>query len=139
VAGPEEDRRSDNQIGRGYGTFTIPVAREAAKGVHAFDIDHGMVRTTERKMQQVGISNVRLSARDILVEGTGLEAESAGMVSLFNIPRFNGRRIMLEEARRILKPPGGRCHSPEKRRPPPRSESGLATGQTNDSCFDTKP
>jgi len=94
------------EIGCGYGTFTVPIARATTTDVHAFDIDSSMIETAQKNTRQAGIRNVRFNLRDIIAEGTGLESGSVGMVLLFNILHFGGRRILLEEASRLLKPNG---------------------------------
>ena len=94
------------EIGCGYGTFTVPIAGATTTVVHAFDIDPSMIETAQKKTRQAGIRNVRFYLRDIIEEGTGLESGGAGMVLLFNILHFDGRRVLLEEASRLLKPNG---------------------------------
>jgi SAM-dependent methyltransferase len=94
------------EIGCGYGTFTLPIAKETKEKVYTFDIDPAMIETTKSRLQQEGISNVHFFERDIIEQGTGLESNSVGMVLLFNILHFAERRIMLEEVFRILKPSG---------------------------------
>jgi hypothetical protein len=49
---------------------------------------------------------VQFFQQDIIEHGTGLESNSVGLVLLSNILHFAERRIMLEEASRILKPSG---------------------------------
>lgn len=94
------------EIGCGYGTFTIPIAKEASGEVHAFDIEPLMIGTAQRNARWEEIRNVRFSLRNVIDQGTGLEPDSVGMVLLFNILHFDARRVMLEEACRILKPGG---------------------------------
>jgi SAM-dependent methyltransferase len=94
------------EIGCGYGTFTVPVAGASHTEVFAFDIDSSMIETAKKNTRQAGMRNVRFSLRDIIEEGTGLESCSAGMVLLFNLLHSDGRRVLLEEACRILKPDG---------------------------------
>ncbi len=94
------------EIGCGYGTFTIPVAREAKAEVQAFDIDQAMIETARRNAARADIHNAYFNLRDVVEDGTGLEPESSGMVLLFNILHFEGRRDLLDEASRILKPRG---------------------------------
>ena len=94
------------EIGCGYGTFTVPIAGATNTEIHAFDIEPSMIETAQKNTRQAGIRNVRFHIRDILEEGTGLESGSAGLVLLFNILHFDGRRVLLEEASRILKPGG---------------------------------
>ncbi len=94
------------EIGCGYGTFTLPVARECAGEVHAFDIDPAMLQTTEKNAHGAGLSNIKYIRRDVLESGTGLPSDSVGMVLMFNILHFDERRTLVEEASRILAPSG---------------------------------
>lgn len=94
------------EIGCGYGTFTVPVARELMSEVLAFDIDPTVLRIAEKNVHEAGLENVKFFERDILEYGTGLENDSAGMVLLFNILHFRERRGILAEAARILTPGG---------------------------------
>ena len=94
------------EIGCGYGTFTLPIAKETKETVYAFDIEPSMIEATHNYVEQANIHNVQFILRDIIEQGTGLETNSIGMVLLFNILHFDERRIMLEEAYRILKPSG---------------------------------
>ena len=94
------------EIGCGYGTFTIPIARKTDVDVHAFDIDPSMIEPARKNAEKAAVRNVRFDLRDVIEHGTGLESERAGMVLLFNLLHFDGRRILLEEASRILKPNG---------------------------------
>jgi ubiquinone/menaquinone biosynthesis C-methylase UbiE len=94
------------EIGCGFGTFTVPIALKTQYDVIAFDIEPTMLETAALHVQQSGSKNVRFLLRDILERGTGLDPQSAGMIVLFNILHFNERRMMLEEASRILKPSG---------------------------------
>lgn len=94
------------EIGCGYGTFTVPIAEKTNNQVLAFDIEPSMIDTTRKNVQQSGLTNVQFYLRDILETGTGLESHSVGMVLLFNILHFDERKVMLEEASRILKHSG---------------------------------
>lgn len=94
------------EIGCGYGTFTVPIAKETNAELYAFDIEPAMIETAQKNTRQARIRNARFFLRDIVKQGTGLESDIAGMVLLFNILHFNERRVLLEEASRILKPNG---------------------------------
>jgi ubiquinone/menaquinone biosynthesis C-methylase UbiE len=94
------------EIGCGYGTFTVPIAKETPHQIIAFDIESSMLETARNNIRQSGRRNVQLILRDVLETGTGLESRSTGMVLLFNILHFNERRTLLEEASRILNPAG---------------------------------
>jgi SAM-dependent methyltransferase len=94
------------EVGSGYGTFTVPIAKEPNVTVYSYDIDPEMLTAARNNAQKAGVPNVEFFLRDVLEEGTGLSAASCGMVLLFNILHFSERRIMLQEASRILKPSG---------------------------------
>jgi SAM-dependent methyltransferase len=94
------------EIGSGYGTFTIPIARATDHVVYGFDIEPTMVETVRRRAAEEDLGNVVPDMRDVLACGTGLPSGCAGLVLLFNILHFDDRRILLEEASRILKNPG---------------------------------
>lgn len=90
------------EIGCGYGAFTVPVAKETPFMVHAFDIEPSMIERAEEHIRREGIENARFHLKDVVDHGTALEPESAGLVLLFNILHFDERRVLLEEAARIL-------------------------------------
>lgn len=94
------------EIGCGYGTFTVPVAKRTQSQVHAFDIEPAMIEAAKRNVQVHAINNVNFHLRDVLEKGSGLGSDSVGMVLLFNILHFDERRVLLEEAGRMLKPGG---------------------------------
>jgi len=94
------------EIGCGYGSFTLPVAQKTAGQVFAFDIDAAMIEIAQRHVSNAGLTNVSFILRDVLEQGSKLEAESLDLVLLFNILHFKERRILLQEAARILKPGG---------------------------------
>ncbi|MBE0616002.1 MAG: class I SAM-dependent methyltransferase [Burkholderiales bacterium] len=92
------------EIGAGYGTFTVPIASISQNcTVVAFDIDPVMVANTRRNLANARLSNVDCIVRDVLAEGTGLEAESVNVVLLFNILHSNENTFLLQESARILK------------------------------------
>ncbi|HUX89778.1 MAG TPA: class I SAM-dependent methyltransferase [Gallionellaceae bacterium] len=94
------------EIGCGYGSFTVPVAKKTSGNVFAFDIDASMLKVAQEHVRNAGLANVRFCLRDVLEQGTGLEAESAEMVLLFNILHSAERGVFLAEASRVLKPGG---------------------------------
>ena len=94
------------EIGCGYGTFTVPIAGKTNNQVLAFDIEPSMIETTRKNVHLSGLSNVQFFLRDILDTGTGLESSSVGMILFFNILHFDERRVLFEEAFRILRNSG---------------------------------
>lgn len=73
------------ELGCGYGTFTIPVARRVSGRVISFDINPGMVERTRRRAESEGLVNVSCILRDVAAEGYGLAAGSVDGCLLFNI------------------------------------------------------
>ncbi len=94
------------EIGCGYGTFTVPLAKQSASEIYTFDIEPSMIEVAQRNAQEAGLSNITFELRDVLEQGTGLESDSVDMVLLFNILHFREKRSFLEEAARILKDGG---------------------------------
>lgn len=94
------------EIGCGYGTFTIPTAKIIGGILFAFDIEEEMIVSLSRRLEELQIKNVVLEKRDILVNTTGLPAESADYVMLFNILHNEKPMEFLDEACRILRPGG---------------------------------
>ncbi len=94
------------EIGCGYGTFTVPIAKKSGGNIYAFDIEPSMIEIARENVYKSGQSNVIFSLRDILEQGTGIESNSVDMVLLFNILHCNERRMLLAEASRILKKGG---------------------------------
>ena len=91
------------EIGCGYGTFTVPLARRLTGKIHTFDIEPCMIEIAQENAQKAGVSNITFELRDVLEQGTDLEPNSTDMVLLFNILHLSEKRIFLKEASRILK------------------------------------
>lgn len=51
------------ELGCGYGTFTLPLARHTTGTVHAIDIDRAMVDTVRRRVAVDGITNIDVQVR----------------------------------------------------------------------------
>lgn len=98
------DERCGNvlEFGCGYGTFTIPAAQIVRGTVYALDIDPEMLATTQAKAAAAQLSNVELSGRDFVADGSGLPDGAVDYVMLFNILHADERMAMLKEARRVL-------------------------------------
>ena len=94
------------ELGSGYGTFTVPIAKRIRGCVHAFDIDPRMVESTRERASASGCTNVRVVLRDVLEAGFDLEASACDAVLLFNILHGERPTELLREAARILRPGG---------------------------------
>jgi ubiquinone/menaquinone biosynthesis C-methylase UbiE len=94
------------EVGCGYGTFTIPVAKKISGNLYAFDIEEEMLDIVTQKLNNEFVSNVILEHRDILTQTTGLTDNSVDYVMLFNILHHESPNDFLSEAYRILKREG---------------------------------
>jgi SAM-dependent methyltransferase len=94
------------EIGCGYGTFSVPVARRTSQTVHAIDIEPSMIAAAGARVREAGVRNVVFHCRDVLDTGTGLASGSTGLVLLFNILHSPERAQMLKEASAVLKKSG---------------------------------
>ena len=91
------------ELGCGYGTFTLPLARRTSALVHAIDIDPAMIETVRRRVARAGLSNVEVHLRDVTTEGFGLEDSSCDACLLFNILHGESPVRLIREARRVLR------------------------------------
>jgi SAM-dependent methyltransferase len=94
------------EVGCGYGTFTMPVAKVISDRIYAYDIDEEMVRITKSEAEKAKLSNVKTVLRDILADGSGLSDESVDYVMLFNILHLETPEVLLNEAIRLLRKGG---------------------------------
>jgi SAM-dependent methyltransferase len=88
------------ELGCGYGTFTIPIARSVSGTVHAFDIDRTMIERTQARAAQLPIVT---HCRDVMDQGFGLSADA---VLLFNILHCESPQTLLAHAAQALNPNG---------------------------------
>jgi SAM-dependent methyltransferase len=90
------------ELGCGYGTFTVPLARRIGGVVHAFDIDPSMAAQTQRRVESAALANVRISVCDIAASGYPLNDGSCDACLLFNILHGEAPIAMLQSAKRIV-------------------------------------
>ncbi len=95
------------ELGCGYGTFAIPVARRIGGTLTAVDIDPAMVERTRERASQAGLPNVTCMVRDVVHDGYGIASDSVDACLLFNILHGENPQYLLGEALRVLRP-GGR-------------------------------
>ena len=94
------------EFGCGYGTFTIPTAKQIKGRLFAFDIEKEMIDILQQKVTNERINNITPEQRDILTKKTGLDDNSIDYVMLFNILHHDTPNDFFNEAYRILKPQG---------------------------------
>jgi tRNA A58 N-methylase Trm61 len=73
------------ELGCGYGTFTLPVARRISGRLQTFDIDPAMVQRTCQRVREAGLENVVCEVRDVEVQGFGAVPGFYDACLLFNI------------------------------------------------------
>ncbi len=94
------------EVGSGYGTFTIPVAKAISGKIFAFDIETEMIESLKQKIRHENITNIKADKRDVLLQSTGLRDNSVDYVMFFNILHNDAPSVFFDEAYRILKPNG---------------------------------
>jgi SAM-dependent methyltransferase len=94
------------EVGCGYGTFTLPVARRIRGTLHTFDIEPAMVAQTRARLQQSGLGNVVVQQRDVIANGFALPARSVDAVLLFNILHAENPVEWLRRSAELLAPAG---------------------------------
>jgi SAM-dependent methyltransferase len=93
------------ELGCGYGTFTLPLARRIAGTVHAIDIDPEMIDTVRDRAAAEHLANINARVRDVTTDGFGLE-DACDACLLFNILHGESPVELIREARRVLRPGG---------------------------------
>lgn len=94
------------ELGCGYGTFTIPVARRISGVLTTFDIDDAMIERTRQRAAKSEVWNVLYVVRDVFKDGFGGEAGSQDACLLFNILHGEEPVRLLAEAARVVRPGG---------------------------------
>lgn len=91
------------ELGCGYGTFTIPLAKRIRGVVHAIDIDAAMVERTQQRAAAEKLANVRAAQRDVSHDGFGLPDDTCEACLLFNILHGEGPKEILRTARNVVR------------------------------------
>jgi SAM-dependent methyltransferase len=94
------------ELGCGYGTFSLPVARRVSGTVRTFDIAPRMVNRTARRAATEGVANILAEQRDVFMHGFGVPPKSQDACLLFNILHREEPSRLLAQARRVVRPTG---------------------------------
>jgi SAM-dependent methyltransferase len=94
------------ELGCGYGTFTLPLARRISGTVHALDLEAEMVAVTSQRAAHAGLANIKAGLRDVLAGGFGPPAGSCDAALLFNILHAEQPVALLRAARDVIRPGG---------------------------------
>jgi SAM-dependent methyltransferase len=91
------------ELGCGYGTFSLPVARRISGLLRTFDIDSAMVARTIERAKAERICNIACEQRDVFLHGFGIPSESQDACLLFNILHAEEPLRLLNEAARVVR------------------------------------
>lgn len=95
------------EIGCGYGTFTIPIAKKLnGTKLITFDIELEMIEFTKNRFQEQKLTNIEIIHQDVIEKGINQDSECCEAVLLFNILHFSERKQLMKEAKRILSKDG---------------------------------
>lgn len=121
------------ELGCGYGTFTVPVARRIRGLITTFDLEPEMLARTRARATAEGTANVVVHLRDVIATGFGLPTGSCDAVLLFNILHFPEADQLVQSAAQVLRP-GGRVLAIHWRSdiPTPRGPPVLSRPKTTD-------
>lgn len=99
--GIDRNLRDVAELGCGYGTFTVPVARTISGTVYPFDIDPEMVERTRERAHGLRVDCQLL---DVMADGFGVTGVDA--VLLFNILHCDNPVSLLNRAAGAIRPGG---------------------------------
>ena len=91
------------EVGCGYGTFTLPVARKISGILRAIDIDEAMVARAQTRAKFEGLRNVEINLGDFIPDGLPVPDSSQDAVLLFNILHGEQPQALLRETARVLR------------------------------------
>lgn len=94
------------ELGCGYGTFTIPVARRISGLLRTYDIDPDMVARSSSRAHGAKVENVACYEGDVFADGFDVSSESQDACLLFNILHCEEPLRLLTEAARAVRPGG---------------------------------
>nr|VFJ53381.1 MAG: Methyltransferase domain-containing protein [Candidatus Kentron sp. DK] len=94
------------EFGSGYGTFTLPAAKDTDGRVFALDIEANSIERLHREAEKAAIGNIRAEVRDFVADGTGLNGESQAHAMIYNLLHLENPVALLNEAHRVLRPGG---------------------------------
>lgn len=104
--GINRELRDVVELGCGYGTFTLPVAKRISGVLTTFDIEAEMVERTRQRAARAGVGNILYVVADVFADGFGGEPASQDACLLFNILHCEQPVQLLAEAARVVRPAG---------------------------------
>ena len=94
-------------VGCGYGTFTLAIARTTPHTVIALDIEPDLVAEVGRRARDQELAHVSPRVLDVVDGSLGVDANTAEVVLLFNLLHCENPLALLAAAHAALRP-GGR-------------------------------
>lgn len=94
-------------VGCGYGTFTLAIARSTTHAVFALDIEPDLVAAVGQRAAASQLPHVRPQVIDVTTGSLGVDACCAEVVLLFNLLHCEAPHALLAAAHAALRP-GGR-------------------------------
>ena len=101
--GVDNTLRNVVELGCGYGTFTLPVARHISGVLETVDIEPAMIERTRQRAREAGLSNIVCAQRDVMTDGFGGVPGSRDACLLFNILHSEEPVRLLTEAARAVR------------------------------------
>lgn len=92
------------ELGCGFGTFSIPVARAIRGTLHTFDVDPAMVERTRERAAALPPGKVICELRDVIRDGFGVAGMDAALV--FNLLHCEEPVALLKQAADAVRPGG---------------------------------
>jgi len=102
LMGPTDCRGNFIEFGCGYGTFTLPAARQTTGLITALDIEPEMVEFVRHKAEAFEFLNIRAEARNFVEDGAGVKDGSQAHAMIFNLLHLEHPVALLREAYRTL-------------------------------------
>jgi SAM-dependent methyltransferase len=94
------------ELGCGYGTFSLPLAKRVSGVLRTFDIEPEMIERTRSRAKVESIDNIHCELRDVFEQGFGVPSESQEACLLFNILHCEEPIRLLSEAACAIGPQG---------------------------------
>jgi SAM-dependent methyltransferase len=104
--GVDASLRDVLELGCGYGTFTLPVARRISGVLETLDIEPAMLERTRQRAELAGLRNVQCQLCDVMQDGFDCAPESQDACLLFNILHCEEPVRLLAEAACVVRPGG---------------------------------
>jgi SAM-dependent methyltransferase len=92
------------ELGCGYGTFSIPIARTICGTFHTFDVEPAMVARTTERASGLPAGKIDCQLRDVMADGFGVTGVDAALV--FNLLHCDEPVALLQHAVAAVRPGG---------------------------------